>query len=189
MRGDEYRTGTGFMEVRMRITALVAVVFLFFGLAGVSAWAEDMKMEQFPFYPTLLNTRTGEPVNTSEYEDPNRCKICHRDIYVQWNGSMHSKAFVDPVFQALWRIGEEETDGAIRNLCSGCHTPIGTVGEEVTFNSEKGSIQGSSMRFLSHRVGVNMEGHSHSPAAQRITYYGSRTRQEGTLQGLELSRP
>jgi len=125
----------------MRMTALVAVVSLFFGLAGISAWAEDMKMEQFPFYPTLLNTRTGEPVNTSEYEDPNRCKICHRDIYVQWNGSMHSKAFVDPVFQALWKIGEEETDGAIRNLCSGCHTPIGTVGEEVTFNSEKGVFE------------------------------------------------
>jgi hypothetical protein len=100
--------------------------------------AQSVDIEKYPFFPILLNTRTGKPVKSSEFENPDRCKICHRDIYLQWNGSMHSNAFVDPVFQALWKIGDQETDGAIRNLCSGCHTPIGTVSEEVTFDAAEG---------------------------------------------------
>jgi len=53
---------------------------------------------------------------------------------------MHSNAFVDPVFQALWRIGELETNGETRNLCAGCHSPIGTVGEEVSFDPKEGKF-------------------------------------------------
>ena len=58
--------------------------------------------EKFPFFPSLLNTSTGGPVSSSEFEDPGRCRICHRDIYKQWKGSMHSNSWVDPVFQAVF---------------------------------------------------------------------------------------
>jgi len=91
--------------------------------------AEILKM--FPFYPSLLTTATGKPVASSEFEDPSVCRGCHAEIYKQWNGSMHSNAFVDPVFQGLWRIGVRETNGAVERLCAGCHTAIGTVAEEV----------------------------------------------------------
>ena len=91
--------------------------------------AEILKM--FPFYPSLLTTETGKPVASSEFEDPSVCQGCHAEIYRQWNGSMHSNAFVDPVFQGLWRIGVKETNGAVERLCAGCHTAIGTVAEEV----------------------------------------------------------
>lgn len=46
---------------------------------------------------------------------------------------MHSFAFPDPVFQALWRLASEETGGLTDILCAGCHTAIGTVSEEVVF--------------------------------------------------------
>jgi hypothetical protein len=115
----------------------LTVTLLTILLPGFSGAADQ---EKFPFFPSLLNTRTGGPVSSSEYEDPEQCRMCHRDIYNQWNGSMHSNAFVDPVFQAMWRIGEKETDGAIRNLCAGCHSPIGTVGEEVSFDPTKGKF-------------------------------------------------
>jgi len=108
--------------------------------AGVSLAVDTGK---YPFFPSLLNTRTGGPVSSSEFEDPNRCRTCHRDIYNQWNGSMHSNAWIDPVFQALWKIGDDETNGAIRNLCSGCHSPIGTVGEEVSFDPVRGMFGAS----------------------------------------------
>ena len=114
------------------ILALVIVM-----VAGMSFAAG---LEKFPFFPSLLNPRTGGVVPSSEYEDPGRCRMCHREIYSQWKGSMHSNAFIDPVFQALWRIGEEETDGEIRNLCAGCHSPIGTVGEEVSFDPKEGKF-------------------------------------------------
>ena len=99
-----------------RLTLVLASGVLLTLLCSVLSWAADQ--ERYPFFPSLLNTRTGGPVSSGEYEDPDRCRMCHRDIYNQWKGSMHSNAFVDPVFQALWRIGEEETEGAIRNLCA-----------------------------------------------------------------------
>jgi hypothetical protein len=114
---------------------LAGVILLTLTLFAAYAQADT---EKFPFFPSLLNTRTGGPVPSSEYEDPGRCRMCHRDIYKQWDGSMHSNAFVDPVFQAMWKIGEEETNGEVRNLCSGCHSPIGTVGEEISFDPGEG---------------------------------------------------
>ncbi|HWR98747.1 MAG TPA: multiheme c-type cytochrome [Candidatus Methanoperedens sp.] len=92
--------------------------------------------EKFPFYPSLLNTSTGKPVASTEFEDPGICMGCHPAIYKQWNGSMHSNAFVDPVFQGLWRIGIKETNGAVEKLCAGCHTAIGTVAEEVRLGAD-----------------------------------------------------
>ncbi len=117
-------------------TAMILSFILVVTAAGFPAFAAED--DKFPFYPSLINTKSGGFVHSDEFEDPGRCKICHRDIYNQWQGSMHSNAFVDPVFQALWRIGEIETKGEIRNLCAGCHTPIGTVGKEVTFDPVEG---------------------------------------------------
>ncbi len=121
--------------MRKRNMLIMITFLLVFVFPGSGRTAER---EKYPFFPSLLNTRTGGPVSSSEYENPNRCKICHGDIYRQWNGSMHSNALKDPVFQALWVMGDRETNGDIRNLCAGCHTPIGTVGEEVVLDAEKG---------------------------------------------------
>lgn len=121
-----------------RCTIILAVTCVL--ISGVSLAADQ---DKYPFFPSLLNTRTGGPVSSSEYEDPGQCRMCHRNIYNQWSGSMHSNAFVDPVFQALWRIGEKETKGEVRNLCAGCHSPIGTVGEEVSFDQGEGRFHAS----------------------------------------------
>ena len=86
---------------------------------------------KFPFFPSLLSTAHGRAVTSAEFEDPGVCMGCHPTIYKQWNGSMHSNAFFDPVFQALWRIGVKETNGGVEKLCAGCHTAIGTVAGEV----------------------------------------------------------
>jgi Zn-finger protein len=90
--------------------------------------------QQHAFYPSLLSVKDGRPVTSSEFESPEQCSGCHMDIYSQWNGSMHSKAFVDPVFQALWKIGSKETDGLVDKYCAGCHTAVGTASEEVAFD-------------------------------------------------------
>jgi Zn-finger protein len=124
----------------MQKHTFIAAVTLILLSSGISTAVDQ---EKFPFFPSLLNTTSGGPVSSSEFEDPGRCRICHRDIYNQWKGSMHSNAWVDPVFQALWKMGDEETGGAVRNLCSGCHSPIGTVGEEVTFDPVSGMFRAS----------------------------------------------
>ena len=108
----------------MKTRSLLALALL---LLSVPAGAN----EKFPFFPSLLTTSSGTPVASTEFEDPGVCMGCHPALFKQWNGSMHSNAFVDPVFQALWRLGVKETNGAVERLCAGCHTAIGTVAEEV----------------------------------------------------------
>jgi len=90
-----------------------------------------------PFYPSLINTHTGKPVKSSEFMSPNICGGCHTDIYTQWKGSMHSHAYVDPVFQALWKLGSKETEGLTDKLCAGCHTGIGTVSGEIVMKDDE----------------------------------------------------
>ncbi len=65
------------------------------------------------------------------YEDPSVCKGCHNEIYEQWNGSMHSNSYKDPVFQKLYAMASQETKGLTDGFCARCHTPIGVLKGEI----------------------------------------------------------
>ncbi|GAB4270332.1 MAG: multiheme c-type cytochrome [Deferrisomatales bacterium] len=92
--------------------------------------AEELR-DPFPFFPSLLTTVTGKPLPSTAFFPPGKCRGCHALLYDQWKGSMHSNAFRDPIFQALWKLAAEETEGRGDRLCAGCHTAVGTVAEEV----------------------------------------------------------
>ncbi|MEW6489128.1 MAG: multiheme c-type cytochrome [Thermodesulfobacteriota bacterium] len=129
------------------------------------AWSQPLTSaasEQFPFFPSLLNTATGKPVLSTDFFPPQRCRGCHAEIFDQWKGSMHSNAFHDPVFQALWRLGSDETGGAVDKLCAGCHTGVGTVAEEVVrdanghFQVSEIAAEGVQCHFCHSVVSSNM---------------------------------
>ncbi len=116
-------------------------------LSSATAFADEKGREEerhekeayttkFPFFPSLLSTAGGRAVTSADFEDPGICMGCHPAIFKQWNGSMHSNAFTDPVFQALWRMGIKETNGAVEKLCAGCHTAIGTVAGEIRLGTD-----------------------------------------------------
>lgn len=86
-----------------------------------------------PFFPSQLRTGTGEPLKHTDFESPEVCAGCHKNIHTQWKGSMHGVAFIDPIFQALWKLGEKETQGLTNNLCGGCHGAVGVMSNELTF--------------------------------------------------------
>lgn len=113
------------------------VMFLLFNVAKGFALEEKTIKETFPFFPSLLTTQTGQTVKSSDFESADVCNGCHPTIYNQWKGSMHSNAFKDPVFQALWKLGEKEAGENIRNLCAGCHSAIGTVAQEIKREGDK----------------------------------------------------
>lgn len=79
-----------------------------------------------PFYPSRASTG-GHAVTADSFESPELCSGCHGDIYNQWNGSMHSKAWTDPVYRAALNLMSRFSHGSIDNFCMGCHTPIGVV--------------------------------------------------------------
>jgi hypothetical protein len=56
--------------------------------------------------------------------DPQTCKGCHPTHYDDWSGSMHAYASDDPVFRAMNKRGQRETNGALGNFCVNCHAPM-----------------------------------------------------------------
>jgi len=118
-----------------RLLLFVSVTILLTG--HVFALDEKIIKDTFPFFPSLLTTQTGQTVKSSDFESSEVCMGCHPTIYNQWKGSMHSNAFKDPVFQALWNMGEKEVGENVRNLCAGCHSAIGTVSQEIKKEGNK----------------------------------------------------
>jgi hypothetical protein len=56
--------------------------------------------------------------------DPNNCLPCHADQFRAWSGSMHAYACEDPVFLAMNKRMQRETNGQAGTLCVGCHAPL-----------------------------------------------------------------
>ncbi len=64
--------------------------------------------------------------------DPQACADCHPDHFREWSGSMHAYAAEDPLFLAMNRRGQEETDGELGSFCIDCHAPMAVrLGETV----------------------------------------------------------
>jgi hypothetical protein len=70
-------------------------------------------------------------IESSDFNDPTVCKGCHAEIYDQWDGSMHSIAYTDPVYLKEEEMASHETDGLTDTYCARCHTPIGVLSGEV----------------------------------------------------------
>lgn len=63
-------------------------------------------------------------LSPDELLDPDTCKTCHPQHYREWASSMHAYAAEDPVFAAMNRRAQRQTDGAIGDFCVKCHAPM-----------------------------------------------------------------
>jgi hypothetical protein len=96
----------------------------------------------FPHYPSYITAQDGRTVTVGDWEEPRRCVRCHTRQAEGWRLSMHANAFRDVVFQAEWAAGYKATDGAVKNLCGACHTPVGILSGAVEFDPELGKHGG-----------------------------------------------
>jgi hypothetical protein len=87
--------------------------------------------------PPLLVPRTEE---LTSFEHPDRCAECHTEHAAQWQISSHAYAQVDPVFQAMNRLGQARTQEELGRFCVHCHSPTGSVGEQVQAQEETGGV-------------------------------------------------
>ena len=79
-------------------------------------------------------------VSVDQFIEPDICEGCHSEIYEQWNGSMHSKAYTDPVWRAATKLflKDATTDGQMLEMkaCVKCHTPLGFRSDSITSPAE-----------------------------------------------------
>lgn len=66
----------------------------------------------------------SDPLTREELMDPEACKDCHPTHYEEWKSSMHAYAADDPVFLAMNRRGQRETEGELGDFCVQCHAPM-----------------------------------------------------------------
>jgi hypothetical protein len=80
----------------------------------------------------LLLFSCGSPgLSRDTLLDPQTCASCHDVHFKQWSGSMHAYASRDPVFLAMNRRGQRETQGMLGSFCVNCHAPL-AVHENAT---------------------------------------------------------
>ena len=115
------------------IKLFFAVILMFISTAAVFA-AEPATSSVFPvdidffkFYPSLMVYEK----NSASFTDPETCAGCHQKQYEEWHGSLHSLAFIDPVYQGEYNKAVKAVGSGIARHCSSCHTPAGTVTGEV----------------------------------------------------------
>jgi hypothetical protein len=99
------------------VCALLAVVFTGGCSSGDDATRHDDAGAALP--PGALTRE--------QLRDPETCKDCHPRHYREWSGSMHAYAAQDPVFLAMNRRGQRETDGELGDFCIKCHAPMAVV--------------------------------------------------------------
>jgi len=102
------------------------------------------------------HTNTGatepEPSFTREQlMDPQSCRNCHPAHYEEWSGSMHAYASEDPVFRAMNRRGQDETNGTLGQFCVQCHAPLavrtGATSDGLNLDSLPAALHGVTCYF------------------------------------------
>src|SRR5256885_17152868 len=56
--------------------------------------------------------------------DPQACQSCHPNHFREWAASMHAYSSDDPIFVAMNRRGQRETNHALGDFCVKCHAPM-----------------------------------------------------------------
>lgn len=70
---------------------------------------------------------SGTPGNGHPEGPPEQpCAECHPRHVNEWRMSSHAYAMRDPVFHAMVRMGQAETNGKMGQFCTKCHSPIGS---------------------------------------------------------------
>jgi len=74
----------------------------------------------------------GPAFPVEQLQDPNTCLECHPTHHGDWSGSMHAYSTTDPVFRAMHKRGQRETNGQLGMFCVNCHAPMAVATGTIT---------------------------------------------------------
>lgn len=83
--------------------------------------------ELFPYYPSLMRWEKS----SAPFTEPETCGGCHERQYREWNGSVHSLALRDPIYQGELNKGVKAVGSDITRQCEGCHSAAAMVTGEL----------------------------------------------------------
>ncbi|MBC7924180.1 MAG: tetratricopeptide repeat protein [Bryobacteraceae bacterium] len=75
-----------------------------------------------PFWPSAANTNTSGKIPADFFMDSKLCGECHKDIYQQWNSSMHHFAsFNNQFYRKSIEYMQSVSGTKSSKWCAGCH--------------------------------------------------------------------
>jgi Flp pilus assembly protein TadD len=75
-----------------------------------------------PFFPSSAKTSVGGTIPSNFFMDSESCGECHREIYEQWNGSMHHFAsFNNQFYRKSIEYMQDVVGTEPSKWCAGCH--------------------------------------------------------------------
>lgn len=75
-----------------------------------------------PFFPSSSTTNTHRTIPSTFFMDSKRCGDCHKDVYEQWQSSMHHFASFNNQFYRKAIENMQDISGTQGSkLCAGCH--------------------------------------------------------------------
>ena len=76
-----------------------------------------------PFWPSSSKTNVGGTIPSNFFMDSELCGECHKDIYEQWNSSMHHFASFNNQFyrKSIEYMQERQRARSRSKWCAGCH--------------------------------------------------------------------
>jgi len=84
-----------------------------------------MKQLAIIFLFTISACHSDGPVKSvADLQDPDTCMECHPKHYDDWSMSMHAYASDDPVFVAMNKRGQRDTQNQLGTFCVQCHAPM-----------------------------------------------------------------
>jgi hypothetical protein len=105
------------------------------------------------------------PVDRAALLDSSNCQTCHPTHYTEWSGSMHAYASDDPLFKAMNRRGQRETNGQLGDFCIKCHAPValreGQTRDGLNLDQLPREVKGVTCAFC-HSVEGVAEAHNNS---------------------------
>lgn len=84
---------------------------------------EEEGVRKGPFWPSASNTNVGHTIPADFFMESKQCGSCHKDIYEQWNSSMHHFASFNNQFYRKSIEDMQRLQGSTQpsKWCAGCH--------------------------------------------------------------------
>ncbi|MDD9941228.1 MAG: multiheme c-type cytochrome, partial [Myxococcales bacterium] len=102
--------------------------------------------------------QVARALSEAALKDPEQCRSCHPRHTRQWAGSMHAYAADDPVFLAMNRRGQRETNGELGAFCVKCHAPMalleGATSDGLNMEELPEPLKGITCYFCHNAVDV-----------------------------------
>ncbi len=87
-----------------------------------TSMAEEGAGPKSPFWPSSANTNTSSTIPSNFFMDSKLCGECHKDIYEQWNSSVHHFAsFNNQFYRKSIEYMQDVAGTKPSKWCAGCH--------------------------------------------------------------------